>query len=191
MMLHRAVFISKICSRVRLQGVRNMVITRQNLTLLLNMDLELEEAAAIQYIHHASMLTGVVYRNIAGILKVFAFRKLKHAMILTEMIHELGGRPSTRMGNIHIADDNEQMLWQDLDDEQDAIRRCKVRIEQAEQLREMNLAKRLWTILRMQNIFKNTFCPGQVRRIRQLFESRKPAISLRRGRKRPPVCRSG
>ena len=127
-----------------------MVITRQNLTILLNMDLELEEAAAIQYIHHASMLTGVVYRNIAGILKVFAFRKLKHAMILTEMIHELGGCPSTRMGNIHIADDNEQMLWQDLDDEQDAIRRCKVRIEQAEQLREMNLAKRLWTILRME-----------------------------------------
>jgi bacterioferritin len=127
-----------------------MVITRQNLTLLLNMDLELEEAAAIQYIHHASMLTGVVYRNIAGILKVFAFRKLKHAMILTEMIHELGGCPSTRMGNIHIADDNEQMLWKDLDDEQDAIRRCKVRIEQAEQLREMNLAKRLWTILRME-----------------------------------------
>ncbi|MGH2272486.1 ferritin-like domain-containing protein [Anaerohalosphaeraceae bacterium U12dextr] len=127
-----------------------MVITRQNLTLLLNMDLELEQTAAIQYIHHASTLTGIVYRHIAGMLKIFAFRKLKHAMILTEMIHELGGHPSPRMGTIHLAEDNEQILWLDLDDEQDAIRRYKTRIEQAEQLRETNLAKRLWAILRME-----------------------------------------
>lgn len=115
--------------------------------VLLNMDLELEEAAAIQYINHAAMLTGFAYRKIATVLKAFAFQKIKHAITLAEQIHYLGGYPSLRVGNVHASEDNDQMLEYDFDDEQDAIWRYKIRIGQAEQLKEIELVKRLGAIL--------------------------------------------
>lgn len=125
-----------------------MVITHENLIVLLNMDFELEEAAALQYIHHAAMLTGAAYRHVSMTLRAFAYRKLKHAMILAEAIHYLGGCPTLRVGNVHTSEYNEDMLVYDFEDEQDAVGRYKVRIEQAEQLKEIALAKHLWAILR-------------------------------------------
>ncbi|MEN6307252.1 MAG: ferritin-like domain-containing protein [Anaerohalosphaeraceae bacterium] len=125
-----------------------MVITHENLIVLLNMDLELEEAAALQYVNHAAMLTGAAYRHVSMTLRAFAYRKIRHAMTLAEAIHYLGGCPTLRVGNVHTSEYNEDMLVCDFDDEQDAVRRYKVRIEQAEQLKEIALAKHLWAILR-------------------------------------------
>jgi len=51
------------------------------------------------------------------------------------------------VGKIAISKDNDQMLQQDLDGEEDAIKRYKLRVEQAEELKEFALAQQLRNIL--------------------------------------------
>ena len=124
-----------------------MAITLKKLMDLLNMDLELEYSAAIQYINHAAVMTGAAYGDIIKELKIHANEEIQHAMILADQIDYLGGSPSVNVGNILTSKDNNEMLQQDLDGEEDAIRRYKVRIEQAEQLKEFALAQQLRNIL--------------------------------------------
>ena len=110
-------------------------------------DLELEYSAAIQYINHASVMTGAAYGDIIKELKIHANEEVQHAMILADQINYLGGSPSVKVGEIYTSKDNDEMLQQDLNGEEDAIKRYKVRIEQAEQLKEFALAQQLRTIL--------------------------------------------
>jgi bacterioferritin len=127
-----------------------MAITQKKLMELLNKDLELEYSAAIQYINHASVMTGAAYGNIIKELKIHANEEIQHAMILADQIDYLGGSPSVKVGEIHISKDNDKMLQQDLDGEEDAIKRYKARVEQAEQLKEFALAQQLRNILAME-----------------------------------------
>lgn len=124
-----------------------MEITIEKLIELLNMDLELEYAPAIQYINHASVMSGAAYGDIIKELKVHANEEIGHAMTLSDQIDYLGGVPSVKVGNILTSADNEEMLLQDLAGEEDAIRRYKMRIEQAETLKEFALAQQLRNIL--------------------------------------------
>ena len=124
-----------------------MEITIEKLIELLNMDLELEYAPAIQYINHASVMSGAAYGDIIKELKVHANEEIGHAMTLSDQIDYLGGVPSVKVGNILTSTDNEEMLLQDLAGEEDAIRRYKMRIEQAETLKEFALAQQLRNIL--------------------------------------------
>jgi len=127
-----------------------MIITRENLVELLAMDLELETTGAIQYINHSAMLTGIAYENIIDKLRIYTYEKIRHAMTLADQIKYFGGFPDIRVGKVHTSADNEEMILFDFDDEEDAIQRYKIRIEQAEQLKEMELSKRLRTILRVE-----------------------------------------
>lgn len=124
-----------------------MAITQKKLIELLNKDLELEYSAAIQYINHAAVMTGAAYGDIIKELKIHANEEIQHAMILADQIDYLGGSPSVEVGPIHISEENDQMLQQDLEGEEDAIKRYKMRIEQAEQLKEFALAQQLRNIL--------------------------------------------
>jgi bacterioferritin len=124
-----------------------MAITQKKLIELLNNDLELEYSAAIQYINHASVMTGAAYGDIIKELKIHANEEIQHAMILADQINYLGGSPSVKVGEIHTSKDNDEMLQQDLNGEEDAIKRYKIRVEQAEQLKEFALAQQLRTIL--------------------------------------------
>lgn len=124
-----------------------MAIATENLVELLNMDLELEYAAAIQYINHAAVMTGAAYGDIIKELKIHANEEVQHAMILSDQIDFLDGSPSVNVGKIMTSSNNDEMLQQDLDGEEDAIRRYKIRIEQAEELKEFALAQQLRTIL--------------------------------------------
>jgi bacterioferritin len=127
-----------------------MSVTQKKLIELLNKDLELEYSAAIQYINHAAVMTGAAYGDIIKELKIHTNEEVMHAMILADQIDYLGGSPSVKVGPIHTSKGNDQMLEQDLDGEEDAIRRYKVRVEQAEQLKEFALAQQLRTILAME-----------------------------------------
>jgi len=129
------------------KGGFKMEITIAKLVDLLNMDLELEYSAAIQYINHAAVMTGAAYGDIIKELKIHANEEVQHAMILADQIDYLEGSPSVDVGKIHTSKDNNEMLQQDLDGEEDAIRRYKMRIEQAEQLKEFALAQQLRNIL--------------------------------------------
>ena len=124
-----------------------MAVIMEKLIDLLNMDLELEYSAAIQYINHSAVMTGAAYGDIIKELKIHANEEIQHAMILADQIDYLGGCPSVGVGKILTSEDNNQMLQQDLDGEEDAIKRYKLRIEQAEQLKEFALAQQLRNIL--------------------------------------------
>lgn len=124
-----------------------MSVTLEKLLELLNMDLELEYSAAIQYINHAAVMTGAQFGDIIKELKIHANEEVQHAMILSDQIDYLGGFPSVTVGPIRTSKDNIEMLRQDLDGENDAIRRYKTRVRQAEELQEYALAQQLRTIL--------------------------------------------
>jgi bacterioferritin len=127
-----------------------MTITQKRLIDLLNKDLELEYSAAIQYINHAAVMTGAAYGDIIKELKIHANEEIQHAITLADQIDYLGGSPSVNVGKILTSADNVEMLEQDLDGEEDAIRRYKIRVEQAEHLKEFALAQQLRTILAME-----------------------------------------
>lgn len=124
-----------------------MAVTQKKLIELLNKDLELEYSAAIQYINHAAVMTGAAYGDIIKELKIHANEEIQHAVILADQIDYLGGSPSVNVGPIQTSKKNDTMLEQDLDGEEDAIKRYKIRVEQAEQLKEFALAQQLRTIL--------------------------------------------
>ncbi len=124
-----------------------MTVTIEQIITLLNKDLELEYSAAIQYINHAAVMTGAEFGDIIKELKIHANEEIQHAMILADQIDYLGGSPSVNVGKIMTSENNREMLQQDLDGEEDAIKRYKVRIEQAESLKEYALAQQLRTIL--------------------------------------------
>ena len=120
-----------------------MAITTDKLVGLLNKDLELEYSAAIQYINHAAVMSGAAYGDIIKEIKIHANEEIAHAVILADQIDYLGGSPSVNVGKIFTAEDNDEMLKQDLAGEEDAIKRYKMRVEQAEQLKEFALAQHL------------------------------------------------
>ncbi len=127
-----------------------MAVTTERLIDLLNKDLELEYSAAIQYINHAAVMTGAAYGDIIKELKIHATQEIQHAITLADQIDYLRGSPAVAVGKIRTSRDNDEMLQQDLDGEEDAINRYKLRIEQAERLKEFALAQQLRNILAME-----------------------------------------
>ena len=124
-----------------------MSMSIEQLVDLLNHDLELEYSAAIQYINHSAVMTGAAYGDIIKELKIHANEEIQHAMILADQIDFLGGDPTVKVGEIRVSNDADTMLRQDLDGEEDAIARYKLRVEQAEGLKEFALAQQLRNIL--------------------------------------------
>ena len=90
-----------------------MSVTVEKLVDLLNLDLELEYSAAIQYINHAAVMTGAAYGDIIKELKIHANEEIQHAMILADQIDYLGGSPSVNVGQIRTSRDNDEMLQED------------------------------------------------------------------------------
>ncbi len=124
-----------------------MAVTIQKLLEMLNKDLELEYAAGIQYVQHSAVMSGAQYGDIIKELKVHATQEFEHAMTLSDQIDFLGGTPAINVGPVRTSRDNVEMLEQDLASEEDAIARYKVRIDQAEELKEFALAQHLRNIL--------------------------------------------
>ena len=127
-----------------------MEIALNKLIDFLNNDLELEYSAAIQYINHSAVMTGAAYGDIIKEIRIHVTEEIQHAMTLADQIDYLGGSPSVSVGKILTDTDNIEMLKQDLAGEEDAIKRYKMRIEQAESLKEFALAQQLRTILAME-----------------------------------------
>ena len=130
-----------------MKGEGTTSITREKLLELLNLDLKLEYVAAIQYINHAAVMKGAAYGDIIKELKIHANEEVAHAIILADQIDFLGGDPTVDVGKILTSKANEEMLRQDLAGEEDAIQRYKMRIEQAEDLKEFALSQQLRNIL--------------------------------------------
>jgi len=124
-----------------------MAISKVKLIEELNKDLEWEYAAAVQYIQHASVLTGAQYEGIKKELIIHSQEEMQHAVMLSEQIDFLGGVPTIDVEQRDLAEDAKTMLEQDLAGEDNAIMRYKERIHQAEELEEYGLRRVLEDIL--------------------------------------------
>jgi bacterioferritin len=122
-------------------------ITKEKLIELLNKDLGLEYTACVQYTQHQGVIKGAMYQSIQKELVVHAQEELAHATALVAQIAYLGGFPTVDMPTPKISNDSKTMLQQDLDGENDAIKRYTLRISQAEKLDLYPLAQQLRNIL--------------------------------------------
>jgi len=127
-----------------------MEITKEKLIENLNGDLAWEYAALIQYVQHASVLTGPEYESTIAELLVHANEEMQHAITVSEQIDFLGGVPAIDVQTVKTSSDSKEMLEQDLAGEFHAIERYKERIAQAEALREYGLRRVLEDILIME-----------------------------------------
>jgi len=124
-----------------------MSITKEQLLKELNKDLEWEFAAAIQYVQHASAITGAKYEGIQKELVIHSQEEMAHAVMLSDQIDFLGGTPTVNVEKREVAKDSLAMLKQDIKGEDFAIRRYHQRIEQAEALKLFGLRRVLEDIL--------------------------------------------
>ncbi len=113
----------------------------------LNKDLAYEYQAAIQYVQHASVISGPQFDGIQKELVVHSQEEMQHALMLSEQIDFLGGVPAVDVEERRTSGKSVEMLEQDLDGEELAIRRYKQRIAQAEKLKEYGLRRVLEDIL--------------------------------------------
>lgn len=113
----------------------------------LNLDLSWEYAAMIQYIQHASMLTGPEYVAIIDELLEHAQNEHDHAVILADLIQYLGGIPTVEVAARQTSLNSVEMLRQDLRAEYDAIRRYLQRIEQLEAFHLYDAAQKIRNIV--------------------------------------------
>jgi bacterioferritin len=124
-----------------------MKITKKKLLEELNKDLEWEYAAAVQYVQHASAITGAQYESIQKELIIHSQEEMMHAVMLSDQIDFLGGVPTVDVEKRETDSDSLAMLKQDLRGEDNAINRYKERIAQAEELKEYGLRRVLEDIL--------------------------------------------
>ena len=124
-----------------------MKITKKKLLKELNKDLEWEYSAAIQYVQHASAITGAQYESIQKELIIHSQEEMMHAVMLSDQINFLGGVPTVDVEKRETDSDSLAMLKQDLKGEDNAIDRYKERITQAEALKEYGLRRVLEDIL--------------------------------------------
>lgn len=112
----------------------------------LNRDLSYEYGAMVQYIQHASMLTGPEYIAVIDELLQHAQDEHQHAVIISDLIQYLGGVPTVEVAPRLTSMDNVEMLRQDLQGEYGAIRAYLQRIEQLEALRLYDAAQKIRNI---------------------------------------------
>ncbi|MDH4286874.1 MAG: ferritin-like domain-containing protein [Gallionella sp.] len=124
-----------------------MKTTKKKLLAELNKDLEWEYAAAVQYVQHAATINGAQFDSIQKELLIHAQEEMQHAVMLSEQIDFLGGVPSVEVEKREVSADSLKMLKQDLIGEENAIKRYKERIGQAEELKEYGLRRVLEDIL--------------------------------------------
>ncbi len=127
-----------------------MAITTEELIAKLNDDLSWEYTAAIQYIQHSGVLTGAAYMGIKKEIIVHANEEIQHAVTLADQISYLRGTPTTKIYEPKTSEENVVMLEQDLEGENDAIRRYVERVQEAEELKLFHLAQQLRQILAME-----------------------------------------
>lgn len=122
-------------------------LSKKELIAELNNDLAKEFQALIQYVQHASVISGPSYDAIAKELVVHSNEEHMHAISLSSQIDFLGGVPAVDVAEVHVSSDSKVMLEQDLAGELDAIARYRQRISQAEMLQEYGLRRALEDIL--------------------------------------------
>ena len=123
------------------------VLTRQQLSELLNEDLAREYQAIIAYVVYSQVLTGAQYTDIAAQLEIHARQELDHALIISRQIDYLGKMPAVTPKPVRTSKKPKDMLRFDLDNENETVRNYRDRIRQCEALGEFAMAEQIRQIL--------------------------------------------
>ncbi|HEU5432776.1 MAG TPA: ferritin-like domain-containing protein, partial [Thermomicrobiales bacterium] len=108
--------------------------TREQLVQGLQDDLAREYKAIIQYVIYSQKLDSAKYMNIADELEKHAHQELDHALAISRQLDYFGAYPGHEPKPVQVSDNNEDMLWFDLQAEDETVRNYRQRIQQAEAL---------------------------------------------------------
>ena len=110
-------------------------------------DIACEYHAIIQYVIFSQTLDGARYMEIAQVLETHAHEELDHAIAVAKQLDYFGAYPVRQPAKVTVSDDNDLMLWADLDAEDVTIVEYRKRIRQAQALGEYALAAILQEII--------------------------------------------
>lgn len=125
-------------------------VTREKLIQGLQEDLAREYKAIIQYIIFSQKLDSAKYMNIAEELKLHAHEELDHALAIANQLDYFGAYPTHEPDPVQVSEENEGMLWADLQAEDETVLHYRERIRQAETLGEYALAEVLRAIVKQE-----------------------------------------
>lgn len=123
-------------------------VTREQLIQGLQDDLAREYKAIIQYVIYSQVLDGAKYMSIADELAKHAHQELDHALAISNQLDYFGAYPTDKPKPIETPEDNEGMLWADLQAEDETVENYRQRIRQAEALGEYALAEILQDLIK-------------------------------------------
>jgi bacterioferritin len=126
---------------------RELNITRERMTQLLNEDLSREYQAIIAYTVYSQILKGAAYMDIADELKSHASEELEHALEVAKQIDYLGGTPTVTPKPVRLSEKAEELLRFDLENERETVAQYRQRIRQAEAMGEFALSEALRRII--------------------------------------------
>ncbi|HET7095101.1 MAG TPA: ferritin-like domain-containing protein, partial [Thermomicrobiales bacterium] len=89
-------------------------VTREQLIQGLQEDLAREYKAIIQYVIYSQKLDSAQYMNIAAELEKHAHQELDHALAIARQLDYFGAYPAHEPKPVQVSDNNEEMLWFDL-----------------------------------------------------------------------------
>lgn len=124
--------------------------TREQLVQGLQEDIAREYKAIIQYVIYSQKLDGARYMEIARILEGHAHEELDHAIAVARQLDYFGAYPVHQPANVQAPEENDLMLWADLDAEDQTIVEYRKRIRQAQELGEFALAEVLQEIVKQE-----------------------------------------
>jgi bacterioferritin len=122
-------------------------VSRERLIDLLNEDLSREYQAITAYVVYSQTLKGAAYIAIAKELEKHASEELQHALLIAKQIDYLGGAPTVQAKPVRTSEDNNDMLWFDLQNENETVRNYRERVRQCEALGEFAMAETIRQIL--------------------------------------------
>lgn len=100
----------------------------------LNKDLERELTQIVRYLHHSFIVQGPIRGSLVGMFREQAKESTDHAIKLGEKITALGGHPTVNVSQIFEPGDQtlEEMLEEDLEAEEEALREYKKHLKEAQ-----------------------------------------------------------
>lgn len=113
-------------------------------------DLAREYKAIIQYVIFSQTLNGAEYMNIADQLAVHAHQELDHALAISNQLDYFGAYPIHQPKPVQVSEENEDMLWFDLQAEDETVLNYRERIRQAQKMGEFALAEVLQGIVQQE-----------------------------------------
>jgi len=125
-------------------------VTREQLIQGLQEDLAREYKAVIQYVIFSQKLDGARYMDIASELEKHAHEELDHAIAVAKQLDYFGEYPVHEPKPVQVSENNEEMLWADLQGEDETVANYRTRIRQAQELGEYALAEVLQEIVKQE-----------------------------------------